>query len=111
MRAPVAKRWAAFAEKVYDMVLAAEETQRREEAALLEREEAERVARLENARRAPPRRVSVFWRALSPPTGFAAAAGRGAETAAAVRRERVWVVVSEPANLRGPPDVLRDRRR
>ena len=52
MRAPVAKRWAAFAEKVYDMVLAAEETQRREEAALLEREEAERVARLENARAA-----------------------------------------------------------
>ena len=52
MRAPVAERWAAFAEKVYDLVLAAEEAQRREEAALLEREEADRVARLENARAA-----------------------------------------------------------
>ena len=52
MRADVAKKWATFGEKVYDLVLASEEAKRREEAAILEQEEAERQARVDRARAA-----------------------------------------------------------
>ncbi len=52
MRFDVAKKWATFGEKVYDLVLASEEAKRREEAAILEQEEAERQARVDQARAA-----------------------------------------------------------